>query len=133
MDNKIVHLGGTSWLSQNYYGSVGLVCLCNPTDVIAVPWARAEYGKLRCCAYLPIAVAKYDDTGHVIPFKTDSGFEEPFVPTILYDGIMATEEEATYKIPIPKDIDVTLYDHQSIPDKILSIARQYMKKENDDK
>lgn len=32
-----LHIGGTSWLEQNYYGSVGLVCLVNPVDVVAVP------------------------------------------------------------------------------------------------
>lgn len=32
-----LHLGGMSWLQQHYYGDVGLVCLCNPVDVVAVP------------------------------------------------------------------------------------------------
>lgn len=121
-----LHLGGTSWLTQNYFGDVGLVCLCNPTDVVSVPWANAEYGKIRTCAYLPIALAEYDETGHIIPFRTDSGFEEPFVPTILYDGVMATEDSATYVIPIPRDRDDDIYSSQSVSDKLLSIARQYM-------
>lgn len=36
-----LHLGARTWLKQNYYGSQGLVCLCNPADVVAVPkiWA----------------------------------------------------------------------------------------------
>lgn len=103
-----------------------MVCLVNPVDVIAVPWQDEEYGKLRCCAYLPIAEAQWDDTGHIIPFSTDSGFEEPFVPTILYDGVMATEDSATYVIPIPRDRDDAIYSSQSVSDKLLSIARQYM-------
>ena len=122
-----LHLGGTSWLEQHYFGNVGLVCLVNPVDIVAVPWQTAEYGKLRCCAYLPIAEAQYDETGHIIPFRTDSGFEEPFVPTILYDGVMATEDEATYKIPIPREMDIEdATSQKSVSDKILSIARQYM-------
>lgn len=119
-----LHIGGTSWLDKGYYGDVGLVCLVNPVDVVAVPWAHAEYGKLRTCAYMPIGQAQYDDNGHIIPFRTDSGFEEPFVPTILYDGVMATEDIATYKIPMPKDP----LEAKTVSDKILAIAKARMQK-----
>lgn len=119
-----LHIGGTSWLDKGYYGDVGLVCLVNPVDVVAVPWAHAEYGKLRTCAYMPIGQAQYDDDGHIIPFRTDSGFEEPFVPTILYDGVMATENVATYKIPMPKDP----LEAKTVSDKILAIAKARMQK-----
>jgi hypothetical protein len=119
-----LHIGGTSWLDKGYYGDVGLVCLVNPVDVVAVPWARADYGKLRTCAYMPIEQAQYDDDGHIIPFRTDSGFEEPFVPTILYDGVMATEDIATYKIPMPKDP----LEAKTVSDKILAIAKARMQK-----
>lgn len=36
-----LHLGARTWLKQNYFGTQGLVCLCNPADVVAVPkiWA----------------------------------------------------------------------------------------------
>ena len=39
--SKGLHLGARTWLKQNYYGSQGMVCLCNPADVVAVPkvWA----------------------------------------------------------------------------------------------
>ena len=119
-----LHIGGTSWLDRNYFGAVGLVCLVNPVDVVAVPWAHAEYGKLRTCAYLPIALAEYNEEGHIIPFKTDSGFEEPFVPTILYDGVMATEDVATYSIPMPKDP----LEAKTVSERILAIARERMNK-----
>ena len=116
-----LHIGGTSWLEQNYFGSVGLVCLVNPVDVVAVPWANAEYGKLRTCAYMPIAKAEYKNY-HIVPFRTDSGFEEPFVPSILYDGVMATEDTASYAIPMPED----KLDAKTVSDKVLAIARQFM-------
>jgi hypothetical protein len=119
-----LHIGGTSWLDKGYYGNVGLVCLVNPVDVVAVPCAHAEYGKLRTCAYMPIDQAQYDDDGHIIPFRTDSGFEEPFVPTILYDGVMATEDIATYKIPMPKDP----LEAKTVSDRILAIAKARMQK-----
>ena len=75
---------------------------------------------------MPIAKAEYDETGHIIPFRTDSGFEEPFVPTILYDGVMATENTATYKIPMPSDP----LQAKTVSDKILAIAKKRM--QNDD-
>ena len=119
-----LHIGGTSWLKQGYYGSVGLVCLVNPVDVVAVPWHNSCYGKLRTCVYMPIQKAEYDSAGHIKPFRTDSGFEEPFVPSILYDGVMATEgTEATYSIPMPDN----KLEAKSVSDKVLAIARQYMK------
>lgn len=121
-----LHIGGTSWLDRGYFGDVGLVCLVNPVDVVAVPWAHAEYGKLRTCAYMPIAQAEYNEEGHIIPFRTDSGFEEPFVPTILYDGVMATEDVAAYKIPMPSDP----LQAKTVSDRILAIAKERM--QNDD-
>ena len=118
-----LHIGGTSWLQQHYFGGTGLCCLVNPVDVVAVPWCSADYGKIRTCAYLPIAEAEYDEGGRIIPFRTDSGFEEPFVSTILYDGIMTREEIATYTIPLPKD----RAEARSVSDKVLEIAKQYMR------
>lgn len=32
-----LHLGARTWLKRNYFGHQGLVCLCNPADVVAVP------------------------------------------------------------------------------------------------
>ena len=116
-----LHIGGTSWLERNYFGSVGLVCLVNPVDVVAVPWHNASYGKLRTCAYMPIAKAQYEGD-HIVPFRTDSGFEEPFVPSILYDGVMATENEASYVIPMPKNE----LEAKTVSDKVLAIAKQFM-------
>lgn len=117
-----LHIGGTGWLEKNYFGSIGLVCLVNPVDVVAVPWRNSSYGKLRTCAYLPIAKAEYNSTNHIIPFRTDSGFEEPFVPSILYDGVTATEDKAAYAIPMPKDPR----EAKTISDKVLAIARKFM-------
>ena len=101
--------------------------MVNPVDVVAVPWAHAEYGKLRTCAYMPIAQAEYNEEGHIIPFRTDSGFEEPFVPTILYDGVMSTESSAAYTIPIPEEMNEGISSKKSVSDRLLAIARQYMK------
>ena len=85
-------------------------------------WQRAEYGKLRTCAYMPIMKAEYDNSGHIIPFRTDSGFEEHFVPSILYDGVMATEDVAAYSIPMPSN----QIEAKSVSDKVLAIAKKFM-------
>ena len=119
-----LHLGGTSWLERNYFGSVGLVCLCNPIDVCAVPWESAEYGKLRCCAYMPIAVAKYDETGHIIPYTDKDGFDSKYVKKILYDGVMSTETTPEYSVLVsPTD---TGQSYRTVSDKLLEIARKFI-------
>ena len=118
-----LHLGGTGWLKQCYYGDVGLACLCNPRDVVAIP-RDAEYGKLRTCAYLPVARVEYDETRHVIPLNVEDGFESKWIKTILYDGIMSTEDSPLYHIDIPEipELNKTLVTQQ-----VLEIARKYMK------
>ena len=118
-----LHLGGTGWLKQCYFGDVGLACLCNPRDIVAIP-RKADYGKLRTCAYLPIARVEYDETGNVIPLNVEDGFESKWVKTILYDGIMSTEDSPLYHIDIPEipELNKTLVTQQ-----VLEIARKYMK------
>lgn len=118
-----LHLGGTTWLQQCYFGDCGLACLCNPRDVVAVPH-DANYGKLRTCAYLPVARVEYDAEGHVIPLNVDDGFESKWVKTILYDGIKCSEDSPTYKITVPS---IPELNKPLITKQILEIARKYMK------
>lgn len=113
-----LHLANTGWLKQNYYGNQGLVCLCNPADVVAVP-PYDSYGKLRTCAYLPIAKAEYDENGDIIPFKADDGFDCGYVTKVIYEGLMGTEVDSSYKIVIP---DVPGLNRDTISDKLLDIA-----------
>lgn len=113
-----LHLGARSWLKRNYYGSQGLVCLCNPADVVAVP-PLDEYGKLRTCAYLPIERAEFDSNGDVIPFKAHDGFDCGYVTKVIYEGLMGTEEDSSYKIEIP---EVPVINKDNITDKLLDIA-----------
>lgn len=113
-----LHLSNTGWLKQNYYGNQGLVCLCNPADVVCVP-PYDSYGKLRTCAYLPIAKAEYDEEGELIPFNADNGFECPFVTQVIYEGLQGTEKDSPYKITIP---DVPGIHKDVITDNLLEIA-----------
>lgn len=113
-----LHCGSSWWLKRNYFGNNGLVVLVNPADVVAVP-PYDDYGKLRTCAYLPIAKAEFDVDGNVIPFKANDGFDCGYVTKVIYEGLMGTEEDSTYKIEIP---EVPGINKEVISDKLLEIA-----------
>lgn len=113
-----LHLGASSWLEHNYYGDQGLVCLCNPADVVAVPH-EDHYGKLRTCAYLPIELAEFDNEGKVVPFKAKDGFDCSYVTKVIYEGIMGTEQDSTYRIEIP---EIPQIDRTTISNQLLDIA-----------
>lgn len=115
-----LHAGGAGRLKKNYYGNLGLVVLINPYDVTAVPHID-NYGKLRCCAYLPICEAQFDDTKNIIPYKEETGFDCEYVPQVIYEGIMGTETDSAYKIDIPEIPGIT---KESMTDKLLDIARE---------
>lgn len=122
-----LHIGGTSWLRYNYYGDTGLVCLVNPMDVCSVPWANAEYGKIRTTAYLPIGVAKYDERGYIIPYTDQDGFDSKYVKQILYDGVMNPEDNPEYSVQI--DVRTTGQTYKSVSDKLLEVARKFIKEQ----
>ena len=122
-----LHIGGTSWLRYNYYGDTGLVCLVNPMDVVAVPWASAEYGKIRTVAYLPIGVAQYDKRGYIIPYTDQDGFDSKYVKQILYDGVMNPEDNPEYSVQI--DVRTTGQTYKSVSDKLLEVARKFIKEQ----
>jgi len=63
-----LHLGSPSFMYKGMFGQEGLICLCNPMHVVAVPYRDGE--KLRCCEYLPVGVAEYDENGRIIPLET---------------------------------------------------------------
>ena len=120
-----LHQANRFWLTKNYYGSVGLVCLTNPADVVAVP-KEDHYGKLRTCAYLPIAIAEYGEDSHPLPYNESDGFECEYVPKVIYEGLMGTETDTTYKITIP-DLPGVSYK-ESISDLLLDLARETIAK-----
>lgn len=115
-----LHCAGKGWLKANYYGNVGLACLVNPADVVAVPHID-NYGKLRTCAYLPMEVIHYDENDDVIPLDVEDGFDCSYVTKVIYEGTMGTEEDSTYKINIPEIPGTTV---ESIQDKLLDIAKE---------
>ena len=115
-----LHCASGKWLKRNYFGSVGLACLVNPADVVAVPH-NSEYGKLRTCAYLPMEIIHYDENDNVIPLNVEDGFDCSYVTKVIYEGTMGTEEDSTYRINIPEIPGITV---ESIQDKLLEIAKE---------
>lgn len=115
-----LHCASVKWLKKNYFGDVGLACLVNPADVVAVPH-NSEYGKLRTCAYLPMDIIHYDNNDNVIPLDVEDGFDCSYVTKVIYEGTMGTEQDSTYKINIPEIPGTT---SESIQDKLLEIAKE---------
>ena len=115
--SKGLHIGGKGWLKRNYFGNIGLACLIDPSQVVAVPHVE-DYGKLRTCAYLPIKVIKYNENNDVIPLDVEDGFDCSYVTKVIYEGLMGTED-SPYKIIIP---EINGINKESIQDKLLDIA-----------
>lgn len=63
-----LHLGSTNFMSKGYFGQVGLICLCDPMKVVAVPYSDGQ--KLRTSEYLPVGITEYDDNNKIIPVET---------------------------------------------------------------
>lgn len=118
-------MSSTNWLTQNYYGNVGLVVLVNPAEVVAVP-KRSDYGKLRTCAYLPIDKIVYNTEGKIIPYPKETGFECDLVPQVIYEGIMGTEKNS-YKFEIP---EIPGINKDRITDNLLEIAKNVIIERN---
>lgn len=117
-----LHVSGTNWITKNYYGDTGIAVLVNPADVVAVP-KRSNYGKLRTCAYLPMAIIKYGSNDKVIPLDLEDGFDCSYVTKVIYEGVMGTEEDSPYKIEVPKAVALTYEQQLKIQDTLLDIAK----------
>jgi hypothetical protein len=102
-----LHSGNLNFMNtQGYsFGKVGIICLINPMDVVAVP--TSYDGKMRSSAYLPIALTEYDNEGKIIPVDTT---------TFEYDYAKHTQEELEKMINIAKF--ESLKEHDIIPKEI---------------
>ena len=114
-----LHIASKGWLKENYYGSVGMACLVNPADVVAVP-PEDSYGKLRTCAYLPIKLIEYDKNQDVIPLDVEDGFDYKYAGKVLYEGVM-NDEVSKYQITIP---EIPGLNKESITEELLNIAHE---------
>ena len=46
------------WVRNNTYGSQLLMCLVNPSDIVAIPGYESKF---RCCRYFPVAEIQKSD------------------------------------------------------------------------
>ena len=95
-----LHIGAKSWLKNNYYGEVGLQCLINPANVVAIPTID-NYGKMRCCEYLPVRIIDYDDRGNVIEpainiYDDINYFNQ--LKSNIYNGIINNNDIDNYEV-----------------------------------
>lgn len=98
-----LHGGSRGWLKENYCGNIGIKILINPCDIVSVP-REDNYGKLRCCAYYPLQIISFNDSGDVDDEILSDGFEVDFLNKISYTGTINNEDNDNYKLNIPKRI-----------------------------
>jgi len=117
--SKGLHVGAWSWLKENYYGKIPLMCLVNPAQTVSVPKVD-DYGKIRCCEYYPVAIVEYKD-GVIQQPELDNGFDDSFLDIVLTEyGINNEDVEVqTLECPTPYiSREQAIKNLQSIKDKL---------------
>ena len=77
-----------------------MICVLRFAFVVAVP-PQDSYGKMRVCAYVPVAVVGFDNEGSIVDEALPDGFEDDFINDISYTGEVSTREVQAYKIVPP--------------------------------
>ena len=62
-----------------------------------------DYGKLRCCEYLPVGIVDFDETGPIKAIGVDSGFEDDYL--LDYAQEINNEDTDNYTINFRYGID----------------------------
>ena len=112
-----------------------MMVLVNPADVVAVPPVDG-YGKMRTCAYYPVAIVEFNSDGHIIEPPIEDGFEDDFFEKICYQGQKNDNDLNPYEVKVP---EIPELDKSKINNRLLSIARNLNKtvdeiqKEEDEK
>lgn len=119
-----LHVAGKDWLQNNYFGKESLIVLVNPADVVAVP-PEDSYGKMRTCAYYPVALVERDEDGDIINDNVPDGFEDDFFDLIAFTGNINNNEESTYTVEIPNMPEI---NRNRIYDQLGYIAEQIRNK-----
>ena len=83
-----------------------------------------QYGKLRTCEYLPIAIAEYDDEGKLIDYNAEDGFDNSYIPKLIYDGEFNTENSTLYSLYIPTIPEI---NSENITKNVYNIALEAIK------
>ena len=121
--SKGLHVAGRDWLENNYFGDTGMMVLVNPADVVAVP-PIDDYGKMRTCAYYPVAVVEFGEDGHIIELPIEDGFEDDFFEKICYHGQKNDNDLNPYQVEIP---EIPELDKSLINERLLKTARSLKK------
>ena len=111
-----LHTASSGWLERNYYGSVGLVCLVNPMNIVSVP--KGDYGKMRSSSYLPIGLAEYDENGKIIPVSTDV-FEDD------YDAYTIEELNKLLQEVSPSNQVIHQLTFSELPNQVFTTIDEY--------
>ena len=109
-----LHIASAGWLTENYYGDTGLVCLVNPANVTGVPVVD-DYGKMRCCEYLPIAIAEFEN-GKVKEIVDTHGVDFEYL--VDYSGEINNADAYDYQIEAFKTYGI---DRKHILEKVKEI------------
>lgn len=78
------------------------------------------YGKLRCCEYLPIAIAHYDENGDVIEDVDVMGLDMEDKYLVDYSGKVNNEDFDQYTLNFVRTIGI---DRDGIAKRIFSMAK----------
>lgn len=105
-----LHVAGTQWLKQNYFGSVGMMVLVNPANVVAVPTGSDNYGKMRTCEYFPVALIDFDSEGNIIEPEYNLYNDIAYLNEIKYEGTINNVDVDNYVIARGQVSRETMYD-----------------------
>ena len=78
-----------------------------------------DYGKLRSCAYLPIAIAKFGADGHICEDVATDGFEDDLL--IDYAGQINNADLDDYTLGYTGTVGI---DREAIANRIMQIAQR---------
>lgn len=104
-----LHCGAKGWLKQNYYGTVGLMVLVNPANVVAVPTID-QYGKMRTCEYFPIAIIDFDENGDIVENEYSLHNDVAYLKELRYEGNINNNDIDGYEIQHTHATREEMYD-----------------------
>jgi hypothetical protein len=105
-----LHCGAKGWLKRNYYGTVGLMVLVNPANVVAVPTIDS-YGKMRTCEYFPIAIIDFDENGDIIEKSYSLHDDVAYLKELKYEGTINNVDADGYEIGHTGLNRESMYEH----------------------
>lgn len=78
------------------------------------------YGKMRCCEYLPIAIAQYDEEGNVIEDIDEAGIDFAEQYLVDYSGKVNNEDFDNYTLNFVRNVGI---DRAGIARRIFEMAK----------